>query len=151
MIDWQWMDEHGTWRSYNTTLSHKIENLYLAGSGSTVDFSVFGRHYKADVTAMQQINKDTNVKRKIRRQVKATAAFLPVAFTSATSSTSSSSVRRSSHANKSTSKGLYLVCVCTCVNTCVCARARVHTCVCVSVLYTYPNYSKNVNHKYLHY
>jgi len=131
LIDWQWMDEHGTWHSYDTTVSHKIENLYLAGSGGTVDFIVFGRHYEADVTAMQQINKDTNVKRKIRRQVKATAASLPVASTSATSSTSSNSVRGSSHASKSTSKGLYIVCVCARVSTCVCVCTRVHMCVCV--------------------
>ncbi|XP_065908564.1 poly [ADP-ribose] polymerase 2-like isoform X2 [Dysidea avara] len=107
--DWQWMDEHGTWHDYDATISHKIESLHSAGSGGTVDFSVFGRRYEADVTAMQQINKDTNVKRNIRRQVKATAASLPVSSAvssapAAFSSSSSNSVRGSSRAGKSTSK-----------------------------------------------
>jgi len=116
LIDWQWMDEHGTWHSYDASLSHKIEALHSAGSGGTVDFSVFGRHYEVDVTAMQQINKDTNVKRKIRRQAKMTAASLPVSSAassiSASSSSSSSSARgSSSKASKSTSKGMYCICV----------------------------------------
>ena len=117
LIDWQWMDEHGTWHDYDATISHKIESLHSAGSGGTVDFSVFGRRYEADVTAMQQINKDTNVKRNIRRQVKATAASLPVSSAvssapAAFSSSSSNSVRGSSRAGKSTSKGLYAFTMC---------------------------------------
>ena len=112
------MDEQGTWHSYDASLSHKIENLHLAGSGGIVDFNVFGRHYEVDVTALQQINKDTNVKRKIRRQVKVTAASLPVASIVSSTSVALSS---SSSSSKSTSKGLYMYiftvfCVCSCVS-----------------------------------
>ena len=106
------MDEHGTWHSYDASLSHKIENLHLGGSGGTIDFSVFGRRYEVDVTAMQQINKDTNVKRKIRRQVKVTAASLPVASTVSPTSVALSS---SSSSSKSASKGLYIYIFTVCV------------------------------------
>jgi len=98
---WQWMDEHSTWHDYDIVVSRKIEILYSAGSGGSIDVEICGRHYEIDITSMQQVNKDTKVTRKIRRG--AVGSSVTAALPTATAAASVSSSKLSACASRSSS------------------------------------------------
>lgn len=106
-VEWQWLDEHAAWHAYDATVSRKIEELYSAGAGGSVEVEICGRNYEIDVDSMQQINKDTKVTKKIQRCARSLAteeASLPTATASTSASiepsTSSSSSRKSNRKSK---------------------------------------------------
>lgn len=115
------MDESATWHNYNAAVNRKIEALYSAGAGGSIDVEICGRRYEIDVDGMQQVNKETKVARKIQRCDAASsssaatlpsstaAASVPTASSStesaSTSSSSSSSSSRRGKSNAKTKKG----------------------------------------------
>ena len=113
---WQWLDEHSTWHDYDSTVSRKIEALYSAGTGGSIDMEICGRRYEIDVDSMQQANKDTKVTRKIQRcgtSSSSAEATLPTATAAAPSSSSmrstSASTSNKSKSDRKTKKGLCTV------------------------------------------
>ena len=111
-VEWQWLDEHAAWYAYDATVSRKIEELYSAGAGGSVEVEICGRNYEIDVDSMQQINKDTKVTKKIQRCARSLAteeASLPTATASTSASlepsTSSSSSKKS---NRKSKKGTWV-------------------------------------------
>lgn len=109
---WQWLDEHSTWHDYDAPVSRKIETLYSAGAGGSIDVEICGRDYQIDIDSMQQVNKDTKVTRKIQRCAtgSSTEATLPTATATAPSSSStrstSASTSNKNKSNRKTKKGL---------------------------------------------
>ena len=100
------------WHDYDVTVSRKIEELYSAGAGGSIDVEICGRHYEIDIGSMQQVNKDTKVTRKIQRCAtsSSTEATLPTATAAAPSSSSTQSTSAStsskSKSNRKSKKGL---------------------------------------------
>ena len=106
-VEWQWMDEHAKWHAYDATVSRKIEELYSAGTGGSIDVEICGRSYEIDIDTMQQVNKDTKVAKKVQRcdgSLATEEASLPTA-TASTSASVESTSSSSSNSRKSNKRG----------------------------------------------
>ncbi|KAK4337072.1 hypothetical protein RND71_043702 [Anisodus tanguticus] len=57
-VVWQWKDDNGTWKSYNTIDSKLLETSHL-NQEEEVSLNTMGRVYIVDFNAMQQINEET--------------------------------------------------------------------------------------------
>ncbi len=64
---YEWQDEHGHWNPYLPDAIITLEEGHSGGDKS-VALSAMGRDYTVDLQKMVQVNDDTGVERKVRRQ-----------------------------------------------------------------------------------
>ncbi|XP_065140301.1 probable E3 ubiquitin-protein ligase DTX2 isoform X2 [Paramisgurnus dabryanus] len=64
---WEWANDEGGWTAYEIRTSILLEHSYQAGQ-ATADLSSHGYNYIVDLTALEQVNKATSYKRRVRRQ-----------------------------------------------------------------------------------
>ncbi|XP_057211368.1 probable E3 ubiquitin-protein ligase DTX2 isoform X2 [Triplophysa rosa] len=64
---WEWANDEGGWTAYEIRTSILLEHSYQAGQG-TADLSSHGYNYIVDLTALEQVNKTSSYRRRVRRQ-----------------------------------------------------------------------------------
>ncbi|XP_043095418.1 probable E3 ubiquitin-protein ligase DTX2 isoform X2 [Puntigrus tetrazona] len=64
---WDWANDEGGWTAYEIRTSILLEHSYQAGQ-ATADLSSHGYNYIVDLTALEQVNKSTSYRRRVRRQ-----------------------------------------------------------------------------------
>ncbi|XP_055056502.2 probable E3 ubiquitin-protein ligase DTX2 isoform X4 [Misgurnus anguillicaudatus] len=64
---WEWANDEGGWTAYEIRTSILLEHSYQAGQ-ATADLSSHGYNYIVDLTALEQVNKATSYRRRVRRQ-----------------------------------------------------------------------------------
>ncbi|XP_016369840.1 probable E3 ubiquitin-protein ligase DTX2 [Sinocyclocheilus rhinocerous] len=64
---WEWANDEGGWMAYEIRTSILLEHSYQAGQ-ATADLSSHGYNYIVDLTALEQVNKSTSYRRRVRRQ-----------------------------------------------------------------------------------
>ncbi|KAK7165334.1 hypothetical protein R3I94_003635 [Phoxinus phoxinus] len=64
---WEWANDEGGWTAYEIRTSILLEHSYQAGQ-ATADLSPQGYNYIVDLTALEQVNKTSSFKRRVRRQ-----------------------------------------------------------------------------------
>ncbi|XP_026068166.1 putative E3 ubiquitin-protein ligase DTX2 isoform X3 [Carassius auratus] len=64
---WEWASDEGGWTAYEIRTSILLEHSYQAGQ-ATADLSSHGYNYIVDLTALEQVNKSTSFRRRVRRQ-----------------------------------------------------------------------------------
>ncbi|CAI7994463.1 E3 ubiquitin-protein ligase TRIP12, partial [Geodia barretti] len=68
VVQWEWQENEGSWRAYNSLDNRNIEMAHLAHE-EECNISVMGRDYTIDLGTMQQINEDTGTTRSVRRKI----------------------------------------------------------------------------------
>lgn len=63
--EWEWQDEHGTWKPYSPSVQRLLVACAQCGVGERL-LEAAGRRYKVDLVLRKQTNLETNVARKIR-------------------------------------------------------------------------------------
>lgn len=64
---WEWANDEGGWTAYEIRTSILLEHSYQAGQ-ATADLSPQGYNYIVDLTALEQVNKTSSFRRRVRRQ-----------------------------------------------------------------------------------
>ncbi|XP_051514816.1 probable E3 ubiquitin-protein ligase DTX2 isoform X2 [Myxocyprinus asiaticus] len=64
---WEWANDEGSWTPYEIRTSILLEHSYKAGQ-ATADLSSHGYNYIVDLTALEQVNKSSSYRRRVRRQ-----------------------------------------------------------------------------------
>lgn len=64
---WEWSNDEGGWTAYEIRTSILLEHSYQAGQ-ATADLSPHGYNYIVDLGALEQVNKATSYRRRVRRQ-----------------------------------------------------------------------------------
>lgn len=64
---WEWANDEGGWTVYEIRTSILLEHSYQAGQG-IADLSSHGYNYIVDLTALEQVNKTSSYRRRVRRQ-----------------------------------------------------------------------------------
>uniref|UniRef100_A0A8C2JFF8 E3 ubiquitin-protein ligase n=1 Tax=Cyprinus carpio TaxID=7962 RepID=A0A8C2JFF8_CYPCA len=64
---WEWASDEGGWTAYEIRTSILLEHSYQAAQ-ATADLSSHGYNYIVDLTALEQVNKSTSYRRRVRRQ-----------------------------------------------------------------------------------
>lgn len=64
---WEWANDEGGWTAYEIRTSILLEHSYQAGQ-ATADLNPHGYNYIVDLTALEQVNKVTSYRRRVRRQ-----------------------------------------------------------------------------------
>ncbi|XP_058632778.1 probable E3 ubiquitin-protein ligase DTX2 isoform X2 [Onychostoma macrolepis] len=64
---WEWANDEGGWTAYEIRTSILLEHSYQAGQ-ATADLTSHGYNYIVDLTALEQVNKSTSYRRRVRRQ-----------------------------------------------------------------------------------
>ncbi|XP_051749176.1 probable E3 ubiquitin-protein ligase DTX2 isoform X2 [Ctenopharyngodon idella] len=64
---WEWANDEGGWTAYEIRTSILLEHSYQAGQ-ATADLSPQGYNYIVDLTALEQVNKTSSYRRRVRRQ-----------------------------------------------------------------------------------
>ena len=67
LYTWEWEDEHSHWNPYLPDAVISLEEAHSGGEKS-VALSAMGRNYTVDLKKLVQVNDDTGVERKVRRQ-----------------------------------------------------------------------------------
>ncbi|XP_035383152.1 probable E3 ubiquitin-protein ligase DTX2 isoform X1 [Electrophorus electricus] len=64
---WEWANDEGSWTTYETRTSILLEHSLQAGQ-ATADLAPHGYNYIVDLTALEQVNKSSGFRRRVRRQ-----------------------------------------------------------------------------------
>ncbi|XP_026777844.1 probable E3 ubiquitin-protein ligase DTX2 isoform X2 [Pangasianodon hypophthalmus] len=64
---WEWANDEGGWTAYETRTSSFLERSYLARQ-TTADLGPQGHNYLVDFTSLEQVNKNSGYRRRVRRQ-----------------------------------------------------------------------------------
>ncbi|XP_076867224.1 putative E3 ubiquitin-protein ligase DTX2 isoform X2 [Brachyhypopomus gauderio] len=64
---WEWASDEGNWTAYETRTSILLEHSLQAGQ-ATADLGPHGYNYIVDLTALEQVNKNSGFRRRVRRQ-----------------------------------------------------------------------------------
>ncbi|KAK2816501.1 hypothetical protein Q7C36_022772 [Tachysurus vachellii] len=64
---WEWANDEGGWTAYEMHTSGLLENSYLARQ-TTADLGPHRHNYVVDFTSLEQINKSSGYRRRVRRQ-----------------------------------------------------------------------------------
>ncbi|XP_067262608.1 probable E3 ubiquitin-protein ligase DTX2 isoform X2 [Chanodichthys erythropterus] len=64
---WEWANDEGGWTAYEIRTSILLEHSYQARQ-ATADLSSQGYNYIVDLTALEQVNKTSSYRRRVRRQ-----------------------------------------------------------------------------------
>ncbi|KAK3527375.1 hypothetical protein QTP86_021910 [Hemibagrus guttatus] len=64
---WEWANDEGGWTTYEMHTSGLLEHSYLARQ-TTVDLGPHRHNYVVDFTSLEQINKSSGYRRRVRRQ-----------------------------------------------------------------------------------
>nr|ABF61771.1 deltex2 [Danio rerio] len=64
---WEWSNDESGWTAYEIRTSILLEHSYQAGQ-ATADLSPHGYNYIVDLGALEQVNKATSYRRRVRRQ-----------------------------------------------------------------------------------
>ncbi|XP_058238806.1 probable E3 ubiquitin-protein ligase DTX2 isoform X2 [Hemibagrus wyckioides] len=64
---WEWANDEGGWTTYEMHTSGLLEHSYLARQ-TTVDLGPHRQNYVVDLTSLEQINKSSGYRRRVRRQ-----------------------------------------------------------------------------------
>ncbi|XP_030078211.1 putative E3 ubiquitin-protein ligase DTX2 isoform X2 [Microcaecilia unicolor] len=67
-VCWEWMNDEGSWTTYEMAVSNFLEMCSTAGQ-QFIDLGCRGYNYNIDLTSLVQINKTSGFKRKIQRCV----------------------------------------------------------------------------------
>ncbi|KAF4073220.1 hypothetical protein AMELA_G00256360 [Ameiurus melas] len=64
---WEWANDEGGWTAYEVHVSGLLEHSYLARQ-TTADLGPHGHNYAVDFASLEQVNKSSGYRRRVRRQ-----------------------------------------------------------------------------------